>query len=243
MPETEQGSSDQKKSNDKEKRRSRGWLWLVFYGVLVLAGLSIGSWYFEKGADRAKFWVEGLLSAGVLSVVIVQAVIYRKQWNAMQEGLELSRESMRYSQSAYITVKDVVTSNEKMGEPLEFLIRFVNSGTTPAYKCRVYLHINNQRRPFKFSHEQAKNLKGMRISTAILGANGEIFHQRLHTAPVVLSPDLLATEAQMPIHIWGIVTYMDVFKRDRWTTFCYVRAPFRPQAEADTEGNEADGYG
>lgn len=95
MPQTEEPEGDQKQAADKKKRRSRSWLWFVLYGSTVLAGLTIGSSYFTSGADRAKFWVEGLLSAGVLSVVIVQTVIYRKQWRVMEQQGQAAKEQTK----------------------------------------------------------------------------------------------------------------------------------------------------
>src|SRR6185295_16381809 len=106
MPETQETDSNHNDAHDKKKRRPRAWLWFVLYGALVLTGLFIGSWYFEKGAERAKFWVEGLLSAGVLSVVIIQAVIYRKQWGVMER-------QWRDGQRAYVGVHSLT----KHGDP------------------------------------------------------------------------------------------------------------------------------
>lgn len=106
MPETQKTDSNQDKPGDKEKRRPRAWLWFLLYGVLVLAGLSVGSWFFKYGADRAKFWVEGLLSAAVLSVVAAQAYIYRAQWRVMEEQLRAMRDSLTETQK-------VIAQNER----------------------------------------------------------------------------------------------------------------------------------
>ena len=244
MNDTNDTDDDNDDSEVNQNIRFSRRLWIMI-GAWLLVGGSVLVWagfHYFTNPDRSKFIAETVLSLLVLTAVALQVYIYQRQWGAMQAGLGLNRESMRYSQSAYITVKDVMTIIEETGKPLEFIVRFVNSGTTPAYHCRVYTHVNNKPRPFRFTHEEAKNLEGRLISKSILGANGEIFHQRLSTAPVVLTKDLLQTEKTMPIHFWGIVTYTDVFKRNRWTTFCYIRVPFTPQAEADTEGNEADGY-
>jgi hypothetical protein len=117
----EQPSNDQKQSANKKKWRSRPWFWWALYGALVLTGMVIGSYYFKNGADRAKFWVEGLLSAGVLSVVIIQAVIYRKQWQVMDRSLVIGTR-------AYVGLHsiDFDTGNRRL------LIQIENIGRVPA---------------------------------------------------------------------------------------------------------------
>lgn len=126
MPETQETKSNQNKPRDKKEGRSRAWLWFVVYGLLVLVGLSIGSWYFEKGADRAKFWVEGLLSAGVLSVVIFQAAIYRKQWDTMERSLAVQSR-------AYVEVHSIETNPSDTWT----VIKVENIGKIPAKNVRV----------------------------------------------------------------------------------------------------------
>ena len=128
MPETQETKDDRDKASDKKKWRPHPWVGFVLYGLVVLTGLSIGSWYFKIGADRAKFWVEGLLSAGVLSVVIVQAVIYRKQWLAMER-------QWRDGQRAYVGIHSLT----KHGDPHNRnpLLKIQNVGKTPADRVSV----------------------------------------------------------------------------------------------------------
>jgi len=169
-----------------------------------------------------------------------QAKKAEEQVTEMQIAARLTRKSMRYSQSAYVTVKDVTVLFEN-GKPLQFIIRFTNTGTTPAYNMRVYAHVTNEDKPFTFTHEQAKDLKGAEVSQSILGANGARSHTKLISQPLTLGMVNWARQKQ-PYHIWGITTYTDVFRRKRWTTFCYVSELRNPRADAATSGNEADGH-
>ena len=146
MPETQETNDNHKEPDNKKKWRPRAWLWFIFYGLLVLAGLAIGSWYFEKGADRAKFWVDGLLSAAVLSIVAIQAYIYREQWHVMERQWRAGTkqiELMALSECAYVTIGEnwKVDEDSWNNDVLVVHGQIHNGGRTPALNFRRKIQI------------------------------------------------------------------------------------------------------
>lgn len=88
------GDPADKKSEDEPKwsRRWRQWWiakfrWLIPVILIGIGTLLYISWYHVKASENTQFFVIGLLGFGTLIVIIVQAVIYRQQWQAMNDSL------------------------------------------------------------------------------------------------------------------------------------------------------------
>src|SRR5688572_25839176 len=128
MPKSEKAQSDQSKSDNQKKGRSRAWPWWVVGSVAIAAGLLIASHFVKDGSERAKFLADSFLSAFVLAAVIVQALIYHQQRKIMASQIEHARISER----AYIGIVTVVTENQIAGRHPVVRITVVNGGRTPA---------------------------------------------------------------------------------------------------------------
>lgn len=233
MPETQQSGGDHKYTDNKKKRRSRPWLWWVLYGVLVLTGMAIGSCYFKNGADRAKFWVEGLLSAGVLSVVIVQAVIYRKQWRAMELQTE-------YANRAYVCIPvanmDIFTEIETRNDKFVFKFRVENTGNTPANNVRVIggTGVTEEDIPDPALRTADKNMRDV----GLIAPKGHVEHW--FKAPELTSEqNKLWGAGKLKIYCSGVITYK-TFGKTRTTKFCLLRRVASMKVEYCGKWNEAD---
>jgi len=219
MPETQETSDNQEESNNKKERRSRARLWFVLYGVLVLTGLSIGSYYFGNGADRAKFWTEGLLSAAVLSIVALQAYIYWKQTRVMERQLKATesaanaaKQALYIAERPYLDVAALSVSPYpfEAHKPITYKARIENTGRTPAYDMEgaTYLEIT----PDRLHDTPEYKPLGRPMSKSNLGPGRH--HTFYRTTPDLdLQPtDIAAIESGVLIlYVYGVVKYKDGF--------------------------------
>jgi uncharacterized membrane protein (DUF106 family) len=111
MPEQEKAHGHHSTATDKKDATepTKGLLrWTLVVGAIGLLILIVVSIYHPYLTERVKFLVGSSLSLFVLLAVIVQAVIYRGQWNAMneqagvmREGLEETRNLLRQNEWAF----------------------------------------------------------------------------------------------------------------------------------------------
>jgi hypothetical protein len=233
----------------------RGWLLplAVTGGVVGIGGA--GFWWllwasraFDSVTDALTFLTGGTFTLALLLVALVQACVYwsqrgimRQQWQAMQEGLAETRKAMRYGQSAYITVQGIEITQFVVGQPIEVTVIFTNSGITPAYDVNFYSRGGPRSDPFTFSASDIVNdaFQHGVFSQGILAPHGgttkQIFGSRFPLDEQGI--ELIRTK---PYHAWGVVFYQDIFKRDRWTQFCYRWRPDIRVFEICADCNKTD---
>ena len=129
---------------------------------------------------------------------------------------------MVYSQAAYLMETDVRFGDYELGQPFAAAVEFTNHGLTPAYDVRLYAHLTYEETPFRFTHERAKDISDMpyEVHTHVTGPNGINSQMFAHKADA-LTREMCEFERTNPLHFWGLVTYTDIFGRERWTEFCY----------------------
>lgn len=105
MPETPGTDHDQNKEAEKPSGLLRdhplvqvepvglpvGLRWILGCGVVVLLGLLAASIFVPNLSERVKFFTVNALSVLVFFVILVQAYIYRKQWDIMERQYKISR--------------------------------------------------------------------------------------------------------------------------------------------------------
>jgi hypothetical protein len=99
-------ATDQKDATDPTKGLLR---WSLIVGAIGLLVLIVVSVYHPHLTERVKFLVGSSLSLFVLLAVIVQAVIYRGQWKAMQEQRTVMGDQLK-------TMRDSLTQNQQAME-------------------------------------------------------------------------------------------------------------------------------
>jgi hypothetical protein len=160
---------------------------------------------------------------------------------ATARSIETAEKTTIYAQRAYITVKSISMTKFIVGEPVEVTIIFVNSGNTPAYKVNTYSRGGPREEPFRFSVAEIKH-EGSQHGThskGILAPLGDTTTQ-VFSSGFPLTDDGLKLTKTKPYHAWGVVFYQDIFKRDRWTQFCYVWRPDEGGFHICPECNETD---
>ncbi|MDQ3819794.1 MAG: hypothetical protein M3362_19265 [Acidobacteriota bacterium] len=169
MPEDDKTDNNPQEADNKDERaavtnaRSDRFpigLRLILFscgGALVI--LLIVSIIHPYMTERVKFFTVNALSILVLAVILVQAYIYRRQWEAMQgqldamkdqaatmrEQVELATkqvEAINISERAYIGIETVGLSNLEVGKVPRIVMIIKNAGRTPAKKVKAPGRIN-----------------------------------------------------------------------------------------------------
>jgi hypothetical protein len=252
------GDSINTKQSAFKKWIANYWL-TILIGAGATAVLTIGAYgLIAANPDRANVVVVGILSVVSLIVVIVNAVstakmvrvmenqesemtqnrvIVKDQHKAMLDALERTdklfdqnERSMQNAQSAYIVVRHVHASSYRLGKPFVIAMDVVNTGNTPAYNVQVFAHLDYQTVPFKFTQAQAKKNPLKAAHPATIGPNGDVIGTQFVMTQEVTGDDLKKEKDSVRVHFWGIITYEDVFGRDRWTEFSH-RKIYRGQVE------------
>lgn len=92
-------------------------------------------------------WLPVVLSTVVLIVIIVQAIIYKRQLNAMDKQVELMRrqlDAQAVSERPYIIIKSAMIPNLVPNQPLSPVVTIANRGRTPAQDLNVTAEIAAQ---------------------------------------------------------------------------------------------------
>jgi hypothetical protein len=144
-----------------------------------------------------------------------------RQEGVMRDSLAETRKSMRYAQSAYITVKAIDATKFSVGEKIEVTVIYSNSGNTPAYNVDTYSRGESREEPFSFIRDEiATGFQHGVHSKGILAPRDDM--AQVFGTDIPLTIGALAGLRTKPYHAWGVIFYQDIFKRDRWTQFCYV---------------------
>jgi hypothetical protein len=106
MPENSNadGESDKTKKNNNRAQHKVVWAIVAggIIGVLVILFVSL---FFPNLTERTKFFTTNALSALLLDVIIVQAYIYRKQWEAMREQRNTMNDQLSVMRASENTLK------------------------------------------------------------------------------------------------------------------------------------------
>lgn len=68
--------------------------WIIQGGLLVVIALAIYSYFYPYVAERFKFWAGTSMQALILTAILVQVYIYKRQWEAMREQRNAMREQL-----------------------------------------------------------------------------------------------------------------------------------------------------
>ena len=158
----------------------------------------------------------GILSASVLSVVIVQAVIYHRQWGVMERTLIFSERAFVYAKEAIIVGGRNMPDRPRPTYPAFIAVTIENTGNTPARNLTVDVNACAipAELPPDFSYPSFAKTLG---SPTLIGprAGSQI------TLPIedVILGDVYARRRNL--FVYGTVLYVDIFGRARQTQFCF----------------------
>lgn len=211
--------------------------------IWVFIALLLVSIFWPSLTERTKFFTGNFFNLVIAFAVIAQVLVTRKQWIAMQDSLAESRRATLYAQSAYITVAGITMTKFNVGELIEVTIVFTNSGNTPAYNINTYTKAGTRKEPFQFTIQEVVNVNSRETSgiasSGILAPNGDSTKQVIQSRIPLTQASFHLLKVQ-PYHAWGVVSYQDIFKRERWTQFCYVWRPEVRDFEICGDCNKTD---
>lgn len=112
---TQNGStdSDSSKPGKRPDNTSRfGLRWIYAAGGALFLALLLVSIFHPHLTERVKFFTENALSLSVLVIILFQAYIYRRQWDAMRGQLDAMKEQGRVMSAALAQNERAVKAGE-----------------------------------------------------------------------------------------------------------------------------------
>ena len=183
-----------------------------------------------------------------LFVLLIYTIFAGRQWCTMEkqsktmeiQSLTMEEQSLTMKEQlvigerAWVTVEKVSFEefNEfNGGDKITVFIKIINAGKTPAFNTIVKVEVNFIDPSWLLDSDSDTLTPGVteipiRVgrrgpSTTVIGPNGE--REGTITWSGVLTDDIikLAKEEKMPLYVWGVVEYKDVFEIDRKFHFCF----------------------
>jgi len=182
--------------------------------VLVILGI-VAHFRVNEHSESIRFFTVNTLSWLVFVAVVTQIIIYKKQWEAMQNTLKEMRISRELENRAWVGLKKIeVEQRPEGGVHLNGF--YVNSGNTPANVL------------IKFKGEMRKQPPPNDIDLGPYEAKGS----NLALFPHVEYQSVIASLEGLPIsnnpksytdawYIYGRLEYEDIFGHPHVTKFCY----------------------
>jgi hypothetical protein len=184
-------------------------------------------------------WLPIILSGLVLIAIMVQAYIYKKQWDAMQEGLKETRVSRELENAAFVGTKGASFPDGGLhiGQWQRIHVTLINTGKTPAFNLRVTQGWGiGPLGPSDFVPPNA-GLAPKGQSTVMPNYDALV----AFTIPDVTQEDLNAiNNFQRFIYVWGTIDYDDIFGKPHWTRFCLMHHPTTNVFDSCGHWNECD---
>jgi hypothetical protein len=186
--------------------------------------------------DEIKPFVE-IIGVGLLAVYTAYTI---KMYHANKEAadaassaaltakrtLDASNQSFRQQERAYVATTNAAMSNPPICSipgPTRVCVdvHCANSGHTPAVGIRLHRYAT-------FGRDSEQTIRGMKIPTythpdgTMLGNIGDQWGSA-PTAPVDPAMAQKLINADVPVYIYGVVQYFDIFGEYHETGFCYER--------------------
>jgi hypothetical protein len=150
MPQTEDSKSGKQ---PKYKKFFPGGFWWIVLVAVTLSGVAVYlSRAFTKQTEQYIFIAQAVLNVLIFAAILVQALIYRRQWDSMEQSVELAREALRIGHRPVIGVKTTTFVYPQPGDWPMAEVVWENSGSGMAQQCRVFsmLDIRREQSPAPF---------------------------------------------------------------------------------------------
>lgn len=207
--------------------------------VVVFGGLAAyyAYHYVTKDSVRFQFWVSFMFSFLAFVVLLVQSVIYAQQAEFMKQQSKAMRDSVERTDTIIETMDAQIKATErntvyaqrayvyaKIGGVLEDIFDITllieNAGNSPAVNVRLSYSADFRRAlPHKARGDWDKFHAGYPIG--VLPPRIHYPHILYHR-PVPTPQDLQRYYSRYwSYHVWGEITYQDVFGNDWYTSFAF----------------------
>jgi len=220
-------------------------LWYILATGFILFGILYWlSRAFAIKTEKYTFMVLGGANVLIFLAILLQALIYRRQWDAMQRTVKVTEKSFRAGSRAYVFINDAwleaPISSGAYPHP-SLILR--NSGKTPAYRYRVRFE-----QAFLTGEEDEKARRGIMPPMRPLSDRGHVLGP---TEFSNLSPERKtwenseqrenAIKGLSTYHMWGLICYVDIFNKEHAYPFSlYVRNPTLKKFSYGAYGNDIE---
>ena len=144
-------------------------------------------------------------------------------WLATRDLVETSKETARQQLRAYLSIEPGTYYRQSSRSQFEFRPDIINNGHTPADQVRVIsnLGVVSPIIPDTFNYELSGPSIGLRSVMAI-GPRQKKFHASILQRKLTRAEMREILRGTKCFHLYGTVTYLDIFKIERHTNFSYV---------------------
>lgn len=184
-------------------------------------------------------------------VLIAQAAVFWFTLHAINRQTLLSSDTAQRQLRAYVCVNSALLKFSQPEVP-EVQIHLKNSGQTPAYEVRGWIHIWIEKYPLKISLPEPP--EGFQKSKEIMGPGSTRTYVIAKKPPIPSQSLPLLGTTEGTIYAYGEVRYKDAFGGERYTKYRLIYGgsegvrKSRPDAEGlvtallkpDSDGNEAN---
>lgn len=230
MPQNEQTSSDPNKADKNDERASHTGLgWIVLAGGILLLVLLFVSVYLPNLTERVKFFTVNALSLFVLVAIVVQAYIYRRQWDAMTEQAEIMRENLKETRNmfymanrAYFGIVGVGLNDFGAGKLPNVVLKILDAGNTPAWKIRMHSRIDFTTEQLSYLTISDEVSTGIEMSPILPAKTDREFtiEAPQGTRPLNEHQVLGVSVGALNMFVRGEVIYEDISGEDQTFPFC-----------------------
>jgi type II secretory pathway pseudopilin PulG len=252
--------TEAKKKSAEAKKRDRAAIWragksffLIGIGAILILGILIvlSFFYFDRAVERLQFVTVNALSSFVLAVIALQAIIYARQWNVMNQNvkqtksiiraaqrqartaeraLHSSDEAHRIENRPYVGVIKVEMSDSVLSmNPIRIHAIGTNAGKTPAinYESRIYTKASSfSEIPSGIGEFKKIGLsdKGILLPGVITGLPADLPAEHITRMSVRNDPN-------MRLYVWGTIDYDDIWGDHHRTEFSFVNGDSRDRTQ------------
>jgi len=120
-----------------------GW-WITIGAIAIFSVLVLFAIFHPNMAERIKFVSANTLNLLILVAIVIQAYIYRRQWEAMERqvkvaerSIQLANDTFDVGEAPYFGITEMSLMDFNPGQWPRLIITFVNGGKTPAWNFDV----------------------------------------------------------------------------------------------------------
>lgn len=188
-------------------------------------------------------WATFIMTFIVMGIAVWQIVLLRRSVISGERATAATEKSLdltRLQQRAWVGPSSVEMHVAATGL-IRCSIRVVNSGGTPAKRCRAWARIVPVTKEHPLMFEKSDDAAH---ASAFILHPGRDITLAVHGKRPLSGDDFAAVLRRIvTVYVYGRIDYADVFGRAHWSTFCVYYDPAKKAPIAANEHNDSDDEG
>jgi len=128
-------SNARKSENSKQNSNDKPVMWAVLIAIVgVVILVIVGRFFVVEHSEKIRFVTVNTLSLFVFLAIVVQAYIYRRQWEVMDGQLTAARQALQIGTRAYVGIHSVEVD---LKTTKRLFIKLENIGKVPAERITI----------------------------------------------------------------------------------------------------------